>query len=289
MSRVPVVLACTAALLALFGIVPHASEAQRATQRRELAFLPTEEGKARGMVGKIRLESLASTSGQAVEKVILHLEAKGLPDGAPVQVTALNPSVSPDPIVLANLVLKGANGKVVADAQIGTDSPTKLPIGLSPIATLTEMRVIRPGQKQGMLMYIVNHEYGSPEHSLPSLREWSLTPRPAANAGRAKAHVITQTESKDRQTFTVEVEAQNWPAGKKLEVYFSHCCNGRGQFLAGEVVLQARGKGKGVEAKATFRNSNKQSLPVGVSPVNGITAVWLVDESTQELLFAGAY
>ncbi len=284
--RVAVLWSIVVAVIVLLGTSVPTHAQRKDAFRRALDFIPTESGQKLGLRGRIQLHS--EPAGK-VERILLHLEGREIAAGKKLTITALNPSVSPDPIVLGSITLAAQGRKVQADLVLGDKGGAPIPLGLSPIATLTEMRVREPGQQQGMLMYIVNHEYGSPEHSLPSLREWDLTPRPAAEAAGAQADVQTRTRSGGGQEFRVRVSANSFAPDTKVEVYFSHCCNGRGQFLAGTLQLKPRVKAKGVEAEAMFRNSKDQAMPVGASPVNGITAVWIVVEETQELLFAGAY
>jgi hypothetical protein len=288
--RTPV-LAVLGAGLVVLGAAPTTVQArQEARFRREFSLVATEAGRAVGLKGKARLE-VRSDRGR--EKVNIEAESRRLEAGDQVDAYAVNPGVSPDPVLLGTLTLQQARaGKVRAQLELKNYDGGALPAGLSPVQGITEFFVTESGNVANVLLRSTRRSTGGNGgggggDTQPLRRRINLVATAQGAAVDASGKAETETREDGRQKFSVEVESDELPAGTVVEISFTHAANGSGALSAGTMTLVALDNH--VEGEVEFKSHEGTPLPAGADPVNGITSVTIVRQDTGETILSGAF
>jgi hypothetical protein len=289
--RIPVLAGLAVALVTL-GAVPASVQARQNSRfRREFSLVATDAGRALGLKGKARLE-VRSDRGR--EKVNIEAESRRLEAGDQVDAYAVNPGVSPDPVLLGTLTLQQARaGKVRAELELKNYDGGVLPAGLTPVQGITEFFVTESGNIANVLLRSTRRSTGGGNggggggDTQPLRRRINLVATAQGAAVDASGKAETETRDDGRQKFSVEVESDELPAGTVVEISFTHSANGAGALSAGTMTLVALDNH--VEGEVEFKSHEGTPLPTGADPVNGITSVTIVRQDTGETILSGAF
>lgn len=251
------------------------------TVRRTIPLVATAAGTQLTLKGEARTEVRADRDR---EKVTVEVESHTMTPGQSVDVYAVNAANSSAPLFLGTLTLQpnpARRDEVRGELELTNYDGGSLPVGLSPVGSISEVRVTAAGNAATVLLSSsATPGGGNPQ---PRRRRISLTPTSAGAAARIKGKAEIETRVNGRQKFKVEVESGKLPAGTVLEIRFTHSTNSGGPYPAGQLTLNARRR-----AEVEFKNYDGKTLPTGADPVNGITTV-SVFTLAGEVLLTGAF
>jgi hypothetical protein len=303
-------ISATLAVIAIAPALP--AQAKQDRLRKELALIATPAGQQLGLRGRARLEARPD---RGREKINVEVQSRTAPAGTTFQVLVVNGG---NTISIGNLVLRPRNGQVEGELERKNWDGDTLPPGVSPVASISEVRVVDPANPATVYLSSTSTPPGGGGGTTPPpsgggggttpppgggggttpppggggggttdpvRRRIDLTPTQAGASVRAKGHAEIETRSDGRQKFKVEVEARGLASGTVVIVEFTHKTNTGGPF---SFALTLTG-GSQVEGEVEFDSKEGPALPAGASPVNGIASITVRLQNGGQVILAGSF
>ena len=266
----------------LASAFPRGAEAAKRV-KRSFTLLPTQDGLEARFRGKVKTEARPDVN---QERIWVRVEAT-LEPGTQVDVYAVNPINSPDPVLLGTITLL-AHKKNRSRGELelkNFDGGTPPPAGVSPVPSISDF-LVKPHNSQTIVLQTdFLPPGGGGGGGGGGGKEIILVPT-AHGAATGTSGAALTARSDDKQRFRVEVESTGLPANSIIEIRFSHLDHGSNLF-AGQFLLLRRSNR--VEVKVEWDSLDGPAPPGQSLPVDEITSVTVIRVSNGEVLLTGAF
>lgn len=276
------------ALCAAAAFGPEAVEAAPNRTLRKYVLLTTQAGDALQLRGTARTEARPS---RGREKITVELEAPRSLTGLEVDVYAVNAPLSEDAVFIGSVTFtrhplkrKAARARL----EVKNYDGGALPDGLSPVAGITEFRVTEKDSPADVLLF-TNVDPGGDPRDNPGAgrgrREIDLVPTEAGAATETTGKARTEVRE-DRQKLYIEIQSRRLPLNTVLELRFSHADFGSNLSAGSFLLIDVNGR---KEVEVEWDSLNGPFLPPGAIPVNRITSITVIRQSTGQVLLTGVF